>query len=375
MKIGINLLGESPFKSGTGRYASELIKALLSIDKTNHYILFVPWKSADSWTRFICTTKKPNNCKIVSIPITGNLIFRRISEQLLLPYYVFFNGVDILHSTNTVCPIINTSIDTVTIHDTARWDLYYFRNIKDSFLRTLSRFSALVARKIFTVSSFSKKRISQIYNVNDSKIELTLLGSPVINDLKIKGNQVSARELIDDDKRYIISVSSLESRKNYPMLIKALSLSNTPLRLKIVGKKAEGFDALIKAINENNLQDRVDILGFVDDAELDNLISGAMFYVFVSKYEGAGLTPLEAMVKSKAVIASDIDPIREYCEDACLYVDPNDAHSIARAINLFYTDTRLRNEFVNKGLEQVKKWSWQNTALATLKIWQKLVSK
>ncbi|HNZ70610.1 MAG TPA: glycosyltransferase, partial [Candidatus Dojkabacteria bacterium] len=169
--------------------------------------------------------------------------------------------------------------------------------------------------------------------------------------------------------------SSIESRKNYPMLIKALSLSNTPLRLKIVGKKADGFDAVIKAINENNMEERVDIMGFLDDAELDNVIKGAMFYTFVSKYEGAGLTPLEAMVKGKAVITSNIEPIREYCGDACYYVDPNDANSIARAINLFYTDTRLRNDFVKKGLEQVKKWSWENTALTTLNIWQKLVNR
>jgi len=375
MKIGINLLGESPLKSGTGRYASELIKALLNIDNKNRYFLFVPAKSVDSWTRYISSSVNHRNCKVISIPITGNLVLRRLSEQLLLPIYVLLTGVDILHSTNTVCPLINPTIDTVTIHDTARWDLYYFRKIKDSFLRTLSKLSAVVARRVITVSSFSKNRISKIYNIKESKIELTLLGSPVINDGNHEGAKVAAAELIDDDKRYIVSVSSIESRKNYPMLIKALSLSNTPLRLKIVGKKADGFDAVIKAINENNMEERVDIMGFLDDAELDNVIKGAMFYTFVSKYEGAGLTPLEAMVKGKAVITSNIEPIREYCGDACYYVDPNDANSIARAINLFYTDTRLRNDFVKKGLEQVKKWSWENTALTTLNIWQKLVNR
>jgi hypothetical protein len=104
MNIGINLLGESKYKSGTGRYAYEILKALSEIDNQNHYYIFLP---SYQKSEFLINS---SIFTYIKVPAIENVFVRRIVEQILLPFYILFikifKGIDVVHSTNNTAPII-----------------------------------------------------------------------------------------------------------------------------------------------------------------------------------------------------------------------------------------------------------------------------
>jgi glycosyltransferase involved in cell wall biosynthesis len=109
----------------------------------------------------------------------------------------------------------------------------------------------------------------------------------------------------------------------------------------------------------------VRLTGYVEDADLPVLYSGAEAFIYPSLYEGFGLPVLEAMSCGTPVICSRTTSLPEVAGDAALLVDPCDAESIADAISRLLTDAELRREFRAQGLERAKHFSWDQAATAT----------
>lgn len=113
------------------------------------------------------------------------------------------------------------------------------------------------------------------------------------------------------------------------------------------------------------------ITDFVDDKELDNLYKNAALFVFPSLSEGFGLPPLEAMARGVPVVSSNATSLPEILGDAALYFNPLDINDMAEKIKKALLDENLRKKLVEKGFEQVKKYSWQKMAEKTLELYSK----
>jgi len=96
----------------------------------------------------------------------------------------------------------------------------------------------------------------------------------------------------------------------------------------------------------------------------------AELFIYPSLYEGFGLPPLEAMACGCPVITSNTSSLPEVVGDAGIMVDPYDVNEIAKAIDLVLSNENLRNEMIEKGLKQAKKFSWRKTAEETLKVYE-----
>ena len=141
------------------------------------------------------------------------------------------------------------------------------------------------------------------------------------------------------------------------------------MNLALVGEE-DYFYKRLKSLAEE-IGSLVIFTGFVPDEELKILYQNALAYIFPSMYEGFGLPPLEAMARGVPVVSSSATSLPEILGEAALYFNPLDVNDMAEKIKKALLDEGLRNNLIEKGFEQIKKYSWQKMAEETLKIYSK----
>jgi glycosyltransferase involved in cell wall biosynthesis len=169
-------------------------------------------------------------------------------------------------------------------------------------------------------------------------------------------------------KKYVLSLCTLEPRKNIISVIKAYAsivqkFQIEDLNLVLVGTKGWNFDKIFEEIdNLQNLRNRIIVTGFVDDSDLSAIYSNALVFVYPSFYEGFGLPPLEAMKCGIPVITSNNSSLPEVVGDAGFMIDANDLESLQHEILKIYNNDNYRSTLVSKSIIQSKYFSWENTA-------------
>ncbi|OGG24531.1 hypothetical protein A3A79_05095 [Candidatus Gottesmanbacteria bacterium RIFCSPLOWO2_01_FULL_43_11b] len=225
-------------------------------------------------------------------------------------------------------------------------------------LKNWTAYGASIAKKILTISNFSKNDIIKTYKIDPEKVVVTYPGM--------------SKQLISEapaEKNYILSVGTIQPRKNYIRLIEAFSmvLPNFPgLKLVIIGKKGWLFDETLEAPSKFGILKDVIFLHSVQDTLLSGFYQHAKCLVLPSLYEGFGLPVLEAMALKCPVVVSRISSLPEIAGDAGIYVDPENVESIADGIIKALTEKN--DDRIKKGLIQVKKFSWEKAARQTLEV-------
>ncbi|GJG89164.1 hypothetical protein tb265_43450 [Gemmatimonadetes bacterium T265] len=170
------------------------------------------------------------------------------------------------------------------------------------------------------------------------------------------------------DAPYVLSVGTLEPRKNIAHLIRSFaalvrSERLDDLHLVLTGDRGWKFDAIFaEAGRLDGLEDRIVFTGYVDDADLAPLYSGALVFAFPSLYEGFGLPPLEAMQCGAPVIASNTSSMPEVVGDAGILVDPRDSDALAQAMLQVYRDGAMRDDLARRSAERAATFTWARYA-------------
>jgi len=224
-----------------------------------------------------------------------------------------------------------------------------------------TKYSVLHAKSIFTISEFSRNAIIKTYNYPKERIFVTYPGCIM------KAANVKKRIT----KPYILSVGTIQPRKNYEKLIEAFSLlQDTEIDLVIVGKKGWLYESILSAPGKFGVEDRVHFLDFVPDEELPQLYANAQCFALVSLYEGFGLPVLEAMANSCPVVVSNVSSLPEIAGDAGIYVEPENAESITQGLQQALTQDNT--ERIKKGRKRVKLFSWEQAAKQSLDVLEKV---
>jgi len=193
---------------------------------------------------------------------------------------------------------------------------------------------------------------------------------PVEDEATIEG--VKARYHIRGE--YVLYVGTLQPRKNLGRLLEAVALLRKEARrgeapsLIIAGRKGWLYDPVFQQVERLGLEGEVVFPGYVPQEDLPALLSGARLFVFPSLYEGFGLPVLEAMACGTPVVCSNVSSLPEVAGDAALLVDPLDVEGMAEAMNRLLQDEGLRAELVERGYRQVRRFSWERCARATLAV-------
>ncbi|NDV67855.1 glycosyltransferase family 1 protein [Dysgonomonas sp. 25] len=278
-------------------------------------------------------------------------------EQISLPRYLRKIGNPLLISLSG-CGPFNYDNQIMTIHDVSheRHPEWFSKNYYRFYHFMMPRI-ARKAHAVLTVSEFSKREIIDTFHLDPDKIHIVHSNVPF-------HNKPTKEEILnykpDTDERYIIAVSNMDPRKNFIRLAEAFNqIEDKTIKLYIVGMKYKAFNTPdLQKINGENII----MPGFVDDEALQKMYQNALLSIYPSLYEGFGLPPLESMTFGCPAINSDIPALREVSGDAALYVDPYNIDDITAKINLLAKDTELRQELRLKGLEQIKKYSWDKSA-------------
>ncbi|MDO8487539.1 MAG: glycosyltransferase family 1 protein [Candidatus Curtissbacteria bacterium] len=270
----------------------------------------------------------------------------------------------------------------VTIHDLSYLHFPELFKKNDLYqLTSWSKYSIENSAHIIAVSQSTKDDIIKNYDVQPSKITVTYEGYD-------KGRfKPQPRNAIDKIKKkykiagdYVIFVGTLQPRKNIERLIKAFASVNCQpstdnLSLVVVGKKGWMYDEILKKSEVLGIEKKVIFTDFVPDEDLPALISGAKIYVNPSLWEGFGIPVIEAQACGVPVVVSNTSSLPEIVGESGLLVDPASVDSIARGIGKVISDKKLRDKLVEKGFQNIKRFSWENCAAETLKVLERANSK
>jgi glycosyltransferase involved in cell wall biosynthesis len=371
LRIAIDAHSVGTRLGGNESYALNLIEALAQIDDVNEYTVYVTTAEARDrfhgrWPNFKVHTTLPHT-PLIRIPLTLSAELRK-------------RPVDVLHVQFTAPPFCPCPA-VVSIHDLSFEHLpQTFNRRSRTQLRLTVRHSARRAARILTLSEHTRQDIIETYKIEAERVTAIPLAAPdhfapITHDKELQ--RVRHNYGIDGD--YVLSVGSIQPRKNFVRLIKAYALlrgRHTSYRfpkLVLVGKRAWLYDETLRTLEETGCKDSVVLTGYVPESDLPALYSGALCFVYPSYFEGFGLPPLEAMKCGAPVIVGNATSLPEVVGDASLQVDPFDVSAIAAAMDQLINDSRLRHELSIKGLQRATMFDWRETAKQTLNVYQQVV--
>lgn len=355
--------------AGIGQYTEELIRYLIKHDTKNRYHLFLSPAASSGFPIYA-----PNLAKTI-------VSFRHYTygEQLFYPQALRKADLDLIHYTNFNSPIFFRDVPSVvTIHDLTLWFFAGRQHrgwIKQAMYRQIIQRTCRNASRIIAITQKTKADIVRLLGIKPEKITVIYEAVPrrhkPIND---QSQIDSLRHKFNIAKPYIMYVGQWRDHKNLVRLIRAFGLFrrryNLDYQLVLIGKLDQRYPQVPLTIKELGLEDEVILTGYVPDADLPFFYNGAEFFVFPSLYEGFGLPPLEAMACGTPVVSSNTTCMPEVLGDAAHYFNPLSVESMARAMSEVAKSFALKRELRLKGLNQVKRYSFDRMAEQTLKVYQ-----
>lgn len=229
------------------------------------------------------------------------------------------------------------------------------------------------ARRIVTVSEFSKQDIVDCYQVDPAKIDVAYNGvNEIFGPLSVE-QQETVRAQYSDGHPYFMFVGSLHPRKNLARLFTAFDLFKRQhpcdVKLVIVGEKRWWTETIQQAYDAMSCKEEVVFTGRLSAEELHQVTAAALASVYVSYFEGFGIPILEAFRCDTPVITSNVTSMPEVAQDAALLVDPFKEEAIAEAMGQLL-DPEVRAALIEKGRRRAQEFSWDQAADA---IWNSLM--
>jgi glycosyltransferase involved in cell wall biosynthesis len=279
-------------------------------------------------------------------------------EQLVLPRVVRQAGANVLFAPAYSGPILSRVPMVVAIHDVSfATHPEWFTWREGLRRRTTARLAARAAERIITISEFSKSEIAAHLGVAPSKVTVVYPGVTTFS-LNTRGANFQRSR----DKCTVLFVGSIFNRRHVPELIEGftrLARNHPEMHLEIVGDNRTtphvNLDTVVQA---SGMGDRVHLRSYVSDHDLQQLYAEASAFVFLSEYEGFGLTPLEALASGVPVVLLDTPGAREIFGDAAAYVTRPDPDLVATALHTVLFGAEERERILNAASHVVSRYSW-----------------
>ena len=363
--IGVDLSCISSPITGIGRYAVEIIPEILKLSPNVRWVFY----SNSTFPEYLNLSGSLVKMRAFNLSVKG---FKFLWFQFLLPFYLKSDNVDLFWSPSHRFPLFLSSKikSVVSIHDLtykfAPRTMQLFSRLLDNFFIPLSvkRASSIIAVSSSTAQDLllqfpdSQDKIFTIYHGVKNRSENDLTPSPAIKNFY--------------NSKFILFVGTLEPRKNLPRLLQAFArlpsdlVSN--LKLLLVGCSGWGNISIHEIIKTHNLEDKVEILGYVSNNDLECLYSRAKFLVFPSLYEGFGLPIVEAMKYFTPSLTSNCSSMPEVAGNTALFIDPLSIESIQKGLERLLTDESLLDKLRFNCMQRHKDFQWSKAALLALNV-------
>lgn len=222
------------------------------------------------------------------------------------------------------------------------------------------------ARRIVTVSFFSKEDILRTYKIGSDKIDVVYNGVNTLYTPTSEVEKVEAKARYSAGKEYFLFIGSLHPRKNICGLLRAYDAFRTSVetdtKLVIIGESMFKSNDIELTYEGMRYKDDVIFTGRLSNEELHQVLGASLALTFVPFFEGFGVPVIEAMNAGVPVICSNTTSLPEVGGHAVLYVDPFSLNQIRDAMIKIFQEKELRELLIEKGFLQKEKFSWDKTA-------------
>jgi len=285
---------------------------------------------------------------------------------------LFAGRADLFHFPNFIRPPLSRGRSVVTIHDVAFLRMpgtieeRNYRYLTSRIRETVEKSDAIIA-----VSEFTRREIIELLGVPAERVTAIHSGiepPPGFRPPPASGNPKSKTE----NRKFLLTVGTLEPRKNYPFLIDVFDRLDFDGDLVIAGGRGWKFDPILERVEQSPKKARIRILNYVGDDELETLYRDCSLFVFPSQYEGFGFPPLEAMARGIPVVSAATGSLPEVLGDAAELVEGFDAGDWAARITRVLADGNLRRDLAARGPLQAAKYTWAETARKTWELYRTL---
>jgi glycosyltransferase involved in cell wall biosynthesis len=374
MHVGLNLIYLVPGETGGPEiYARELIPELVAAAPDVRFTAFINREAAASGGPWI------DEMDHVEMPLrAANRVNWVRGEQLMLPRWARRQGVDLVHSLANTGPTWGRFARVTTVHD-----LLYLMVPEAHFglrglgMRVLVPAAARRSDRVIAISKSTRDDVVDRLHVPAERIDVVPQGIGV-TAAEVQLSDRAVRERLGlGDRRVLLSVSTKRAHKNLRRLLDAHSLipaDERPL-LVLPGYPTPHEQELRDQARELGIESDILFLGWLAPEELDGLYAAAECFVFTSRYEGFGMTVLEAMARGVPVACSRASAIPEVAGDAALLFDPESVEGIAGAIRSLLADPDLRARLAEAGRRRAAEFSWERTARGTVETYRRALGQ
>ncbi len=377
MRLGFDAKRAALNRTGLGNYSRYVVEILADNSTDDKYLLYTPKLNPNGFLDSLLKLKSVS----VKLPDTfsGKKLkslwrSRGIVSQLKRDDVVLFHGL----SNELPFGIRRSGIKSVvTIHDLIfRCHPEFYKPI-DRFIYDIKfRYACQVADKIIAVSECSKRDIVRFYGTDASKIEVIYQGCDAVFKQNVSVEKLeSVRAKYNLPQEFILSVGSIEARKNLLLAVKALLHTDTKIPLVAVGKRTAYTAEIEQFVAENNLKERVILLHDVPFADLPAVYQLGKLFVYPSLYEGFGIPLIEAIHCGLPVIGATGSCLEEAGGPDSVYVNPFDEKELASAFDRILSDNELQSKMIAAGKEYVKRFDEKIQATQIKQLYTEILNK
>ena len=366
-KIGIDLIPFTSF-AGSGNIVPFYLESLF--EAGGCYVIFFNKRSKDikEWSKQIQLKYGDVIFKPVSLPNSKIVSF--LLRQLALPFLFCTNRIARMFTPTFVPIYLLFRKNAVIYYDAA---LYIFRRQKEySFFSKLTFYLSVVYCKLFSIqvfalSDFSKQEYLSLYNISASPKTVKIISSAIPYDFKITSpeHEDEVMSALAIKKPYYFYVGASIYRKNLERMVNAFLIfsrqCDEEVYFILAGRSLtrDNFNQLFPQFAGNK---NIISIGAVTDEEKIVLYKNALGLFFATLYEGFGLPVLEAQRAGIPVITSNASSLPEVSGGGAILVDPESQSEMTEALLRIYRDKAFCGELIEKGLENVKRFSWSSCA-------------
>lgn len=373
MKIAINC--QFCFAKGGGgikEYIIQLTNHLEKVDHDNEYVLYVLEDQFE-----YAKTKLPTRFKLKPIPYRRNFV-SKVRRSLFADGFwrqeEKEEGFDLFHSPFFHAPKLKSARVIMTVHDLRLYrypETYSF--LRYQFLKRAVKESIARVDRIIAISQFTKDEMLDTCGVSPDKVTVIheAINRSFFSVDKIKDYDLPQEFAYLKEGRFLFCLSQIEPRKNHLRLLKAFSAMKAQggfedVRLILAGFKKLNPAPVLRAIAETP---DVLYLEYVPTEIMLWLYHNASLFVYPSYYEGFGFPPMEAASLGTVSAVGNVSSVPEVCGDCAFYFDPYDVDDMAKVIAAALNNEATIQEKKQKLESQLSKFSWENNARETLKLY------
>lgn len=304
---------------------------------------------------------------------------RIVWEQLVAPWMLSRERVDLMHAMAFVAPFFSPCPTVVTVMDLS-FMLFpdAFTPSKRTYLRWMTRLSVRRASQVIAISASTRQDVIACLQVPEQRVQVIYCG---VED-RFRPLPAAVVEAFRRQKglpeRFILFLGTIEPRKNIPHLIAAFArlCAAAPqemagIHLVLAGGKGWLAEEVFARGADLGMADRIHFVGYVPEDEKPLWYNAALCFCYPSLYEGFGLPPLEAMACGTPVIVSDASSLPEVVGNAGLIVPSHDTDALGEALHSLIGDANCRADLSRRGQERARLFSWARAAQETVDLYRR----